>query len=162
MAERQYPQARIFPVDTRFQRLARRRGGVARDRAIKQATVEIEKVKLGFDEWLDKELRDLNELFKNADAGAGRPDSIEIAMFLGRELRDVSGTMGFELISFVADSLCAVLEPVIAGGKCNSELIACHIDALGLARQHGYRHVKPEQVPELTNGLYRVAKLASI
>ena len=161
MTKRTNPEARIFPVDTRFQKLARRAGGVPREQAIIQAKAEIEEVKVGFDEWLDRQVQELIDLIKNAEAAETGPDSVESANFRCRELRDAATTMGSELISFIADSLCAVLDSVAAGGEHNRGSIACHIDALNLARQSGYRHLKPEQVPELTQGLHRVAKLAT-
>ena len=37
------------------------------------------------------------------------------------------------------------------------ESIVCHLDALLLSRQRPYRNMKPDQVPELTSGLRRVA-----
>ena len=161
MTKRTHPEARIFSVDTRFQQLAKRGGGVSRERAIAQAQAEIEEVKVGLDEWLDGELRELTDLVKKAEAGGAKPELIEAANFHSRQLRDVGATMGCELISFIADSLCAVLD-AIAAGEYNSETISCHIDALNLARQRGYRRLRPDQVPELTKGLHRVAKLASM
>jgi hypothetical protein len=41
--------ARVFPVVTRFQKMARREGGVSRDKAIEQAQIQIEEVKSNFD-----------------------------------------------------------------------------------------------------------------
>lgn len=161
MAKKPNSEARFFAVETRFQQLARRRGGIPRDRAIEQAQAEIEEVKVGLDDWLDKELRELADAIKKAEVSGAKPEYIEQANFHCRQLRDAGGTMGCELISFIANSLCAVLNSVAAGGY-NSETVACHVDALSLARQRGYRRLKPEQVPELTNGLHRVAKLATM
>lgn len=162
MAKPTDPEARIFPVETRFQRLAKRAGGIPRDQAIEQATAEIEEIKPAFDDWADRQLRELIDLIKIVDASGGKPDSVENANRRCRELSDVATTMGSELVSFIADSLCVVLDSVAAGGEYNSESIACHIDALNLARRRGYRHLKPEQLPELTKGLHRVAKIGAV
>lgn len=40
---------RMFPVETQFQKLARREGGVPRDKAIEQANANIEEIKPGFE-----------------------------------------------------------------------------------------------------------------
>jgi hypothetical protein len=40
-------------------------------------------------------------------------------------------------------------------------MIDCHIDALFLARTDRYRHLRPEQLPEMTSGLRRVVERAS-
>ena len=73
---------------------------------------------------------------KKPKSSGAKPEYIEQANFHCRQLRDAGGTMGCELISFIADSLCAVLDSIAAGGY-NSETIACHVDALSLARQRG-------------------------
>jgi hypothetical protein len=69
--------------------------------------------------------------------------------------------MGFVLLTFVANNLCEMLESANgSGAQCNLELIACHVDALLLARQKQYRKLRPEQLPELSAGLRRVAEFA--
>jgi hypothetical protein len=40
-------------------------------------------------------------------------------------------------------------------------MVDCHIDALLLARTKPYRNLRPDQVPEMSNGLLRVVALAS-
>jgi len=160
MAKRKHPEARIFAVDTRFQRLARRSGGVPREQAIQQAKGEVEKAKVGFDDWLDSQVVELGRLLKQARALEAELHSVERANFHSRELRDAAMTLGFELISFIADSLCAVLDSA-ATGEYHADSVDCHMDALKLARQRGYRHLKPDQVPELTKGLNRIAKRTS-
>lgn len=148
-------EARVFAVETRFQRLARRAGGVPRDQAIENAWGHVEEIKPGFDDWVNKELQSLTDVVNSA-----RPDAAanwaELANVHARRVRDVGTTMGFELLTYVADSLCEVLDAVAAGAECNMESVTCHIDALFLARQHSYRGVKPDQVPELTRGLRRI------
>lgn len=150
--------ARIFPVETRFQRMARRPGGVSREQAVESAETEIEQIKPTFDEWIERELQ---ELIAAVEAAPDKSDWIADAGLRCRNLRDVGATVGFELLSFVADSLCELLDSIAAGGACHMESILCHTDALILSRQDAYRHVKPEQVPELTRGLRQVVKRAS-
>ncbi len=151
-------EARIFAVETRFQTLARRDGGMSRDRAIARAQARIEEARPAFDEWLDAEVKDFSGLIKAAQAGTGRADWVGAANLRGRALRDSATTLGFELIAFIAGSLCEILDAIEAGAPCNMDSITCHVDALALARQMAYRDVKPEQVPQLTKGLRRVVK----
>jgi hypothetical protein len=155
--KKKHPPARIFPVTTRFQRMARRRGAMPRDKAIAQAKAEIETAKDTFDDWLDTQVTELARLLKQARAIEAQLQSVNRANLRSGELRDAAMTLGFELISFIAGSLCTVLESA-AAGDYHADSIECHMDALSLARQRGYRYLKPEQVPELTNGLHRVAK----
>ena len=161
MTKNSSQDARIFTVETRFQRLARRAGGVPRDAAIEQAQTRIEEIKAGFDDWLDQELRDLAGLVRRAQAGNAEPDWIEVANFQSRQLRDVGTTMDFELLTFIANTLCEIFDAISEGAEYNFESIMCHVDALMLARNKPYRSFKPEQLPELTNGLLRVAECVS-
>ena len=154
-------EARIFPVDTRFQRMARRPGGVSRTQAVKNAEATIEKCKPEFDLWLDAQLQALVEEVRNAkmDAADGLQWRNSVGM-RSRQLRDLGTTMGFPLLSFVADNLCEIIDRPRAGVDCNIELITCHVDALLLARQAQYRTLRPEQLPELSRGLLQVAESA--
>jgi len=156
------PPARLFPVDTRFQQMARRSGGVPRDQAIERAQKALEGVKPAFEEFLEREVTGLAEMVKKVEAGQDEPGWIETATFRARQLRDSSGSLDYELVSFIAGSLCELLDSIEAGGECSMESIVCHVDALMLARQKSYRRMKPEQVPELTKGLQRVVKHVTV
>ena len=156
------PEAREFHVDTRFQKMARRKGGVPRNKAIQQAELQIEQVKPQFDDWLEGMLKEFATLIGNAEAGTAEPGWIPEANRRSHQLRDGAATLGFELLAFIANSLCEILDAVEAGSPCNIDSITCHLDALMLARKAGYRNLKPEQVPELTSGLHKVVKHVAI
>jgi hypothetical protein len=158
MADKPPEEVRIFAVETSFQKLARRPGGISRQDAIKHANKKLKEAEPGFDTWLDDELRHLALGLQriqtdNADAG-----TIEAASFRCRQLSDVGTTMNCELVSFIAGCLSDVLDTLAAGAACDKQSLKCHADALLLARQKQYRHLKPEQVPALTVGLRRVVK----
>jgi hypothetical protein len=150
--------ANVFEVETRFQRLARREGGVPKDKAIEQAQNRIEKVKPSFDQWFEEELRQLTSLIADAQAAKAGPDWVEVANARSRQLCDSSGTLGFPMLAFIAKSLCDILDSIEAGAECNMESITCHVDALNLVTQKSYRRLEPEQMPELTDGLRRVVQ----
>jgi hypothetical protein len=151
-------EARVFPVDTNFQQMARRPGGLSRDRAIERAEVEIAEVKVGFDEWLGSELTELAAAF--AAARNSRDDAKRLAAFKNRsrQICDVSATMGFELLTFVAESLSELLDTIGADAELPVGPIACHLDALSLSARPEFRALRPNEVPELTKGLRRVAE----
>ncbi len=154
-------EARIFRVETNFQQMARRPGGISRDRAIEQAETEIAGLKVEFDEWLHREL---SELATALAAARDHPhDAQRLADFVerGRQLRDATATMRFELLTFVAASLCELLESINAEAEFPLDSIVCHIDSLNLAARPDFRELRPEQVPELTKGLRRVVQHAS-
>jgi hypothetical protein len=70
--------------------------------------------------------------------------------------------MGYELVTFVARTLCDILDAFIAGAAYDKEIVDCHSSAFMLARMEQYRNMTPEQVPEMTQGLLRVVEIASI
>jgi hypothetical protein len=162
MADNPNPEARIFSAKTRFQTLARRPGGVPRAQAVENAQNQVEETKLGFDEWLEGELCELIGWIERAKAGEPVENWIEAAQFHASQLRDVGTTVGFELLTFIASTLCTILDGIAAGAECNMESLVCHIDSLVLIRQKQYRHLRPDQLPELSGGLHRVAESVSI
>jgi hypothetical protein len=150
--------ARMFFVDTRFQRMARRPGGIPRAEAVKNAQAEIEESKPELEAWLDQELRTLIDITHHVRAGTAAPGWREMICLHGGHLRDVGTTVGFSLLTFIAGNLCEILDSPHAGGERDAELIACHVDALLLARQKQYRDLRPDQLPELSSGLRQVAE----
>ena len=162
MADDQYPDARVFLPKTRFQTLARRPGGVPRSRAVENALNKVEEVKIDFEEWFEHELEGLIEVTERAKAGAHVDEWIDLALFHAHSLRDVGTTVGFELLTFIAGTFCTILESIKSGAECNVEALTCHIDALLLIRKRQYRNLRPEQLPELSEGLHRVAESVSI
>jgi hypothetical protein len=161
MAEQSDRDAHIFRVDTRFQQLARRPGGVTRERAIETAQRQIDDMKPDFADWLDRELKELSTAVRRVASNPTEPTALEQAHQTCRGLRDVGSTMGYELITFVAGNLCEVLDAIKAGAPCDRDMIDCHMDALLLARTEPYRGLLPEQLPEMTRGLRRVVELAN-
>jgi hypothetical protein len=162
MADNPNNEARVFSPKTRFQALARRPGGVSRSQAVDNAQGKIEEAKLGFDEWLDAELTELIGAIRRARAGEPVEEWIEVAQFHTNQLRDVGTTVGFELLTFISNTLCTILDGIKAGAECNVESLTCHIDALLLIRQKQFRNLRPDQVPELSRGLHQVAESVSI
>ena len=159
MSQTKQPEARLFFVDTNFQKMARRPGGVSRDQAIENAqSYLVEETKVSFDDWLDQQLQDLRSAIDEVEDNSPKTDSIDRASFHCRQLRDAGTTCGFELLTFIADSLCVVLDAIKDGAAFEPESVACHIDALTLIKQKSYRRIKPDQLPELTGGLRRVVE----
>src|SRR5262245_40611945 len=150
-------EARMFPVDTRFQQLARRPGGVPRTLALQNAQAEIKQDKSKVDVSLDQEINAIAELLQAARAGKAEANWAESMCERSRRLRDVGTTVGYPLLTFVAANLCDILERPEATDPTSLESIACHIDSLFLSRRREYRNLRPEQLPELSRGLYRIS-----
>jgi hypothetical protein len=161
MSENSNREARIFSVDTRFQKMARRPGGISRAQAIENAQLKIEASKPEFEAWVDSELRQLVDLVAKVRAGAGGPQWVEAVCTHCRQLRDIGATVGYTLLTFIANNLCEILESAAPGVESNLKMIDCHVDALLLARQARYRNLRPDQLPELSGGLRRVAEFVS-
>jgi hypothetical protein len=153
-------EARVFRLETNFQKIAKRPGGLPRNRAIQNADQEVERIKPDFDRWLDEKLKELTAVIAAA-RGDLSSDWIETVRTHSLQLRDVGSTTGSELLTFIADSLCDILTSLESGGECVFESVDCHLDALRLVSRKSYRGLKPHQVPELTRGLRRVAQRVS-
>jgi hypothetical protein len=161
MSESSNREARIFSVETRFQRMARRPGGISRAQAIENAQAKIEANKPEFEAWLDSELQQLVDLRAKVGSGTAEPQWVEAVCSHCRQLGDIGTTVGYTLLTFIASNLCEILERAGPGVDANLEMLDCHIDALLLARQARYRNMRPEQLPELSGGLRRVAEFVS-
>lgn len=155
-------EAHTFYVDTRFQKMARRPGGMARDRALASAQEHVDELKSDFTVWIDRELDELGASLIDAVANPNNALALDRAYRISSQLRDVGTTMGFELVTFVANNLCEILDAIKSGAPSDKDMIDCHINALLLARTEPYRHLRPEQIPEMASGLRRVVELASI
>jgi chemotaxis protein histidine kinase CheA len=160
MAQQSDRDPNIFSVESRFQQLARRPGGVTRERAIDSAQRHIEELKTDFGDWLDRELQDLASSIRQLAAIPRNAATLDRAEQACSQLRDVGGTMGYELVSFIASNFCHILDAIKAGAAYDKDMIDCHMDALLLARTEQYRHLTPDQVPEMASGLRRVVELA--
>ncbi len=155
------PNVRIFDVDTRFQQMARRPGGVPKEVAIQQADSQIDTFREEFVDWVEKEVQDLSAAFKAMDHNGDAVPQLDNINLRCRQLRDTGTTMGLELITFVADNLCKILDAVKDGAPYDADVLACHIDALLLAQQKNYRNLRPDQVVEMTNGLQKILDRAT-
>jgi hypothetical protein len=163
MPENSTDDPNTFFVDTNFQKMARRAGGVPREKALENARVTLETIKVGFRDWLDGEIASLAaQLRKGRSSDANDAAWAEAAIIHCRQIRDVGTTMGFQLVTFIASNLCEMLDGIIAGASPRNDMIDCHIDALSLAKQEQYRHLRPEQLPELSGGLRRVLEVAHV
>ncbi len=155
-------EATIFFADTRFERMARRPGGVSREEAIERAQGAVEELKTDFTGWIDEQYSELSASLAAIARDPGDKAALERAHQKCAYLRDVGSTMGYTLVTFVATTLCDILDAYIAGAPFDKDVTDCHMDAFLLARTDEYRHRRPEEVPELANGLLRVVEVASI
>ena len=149
--------AREFHVETNFQNMAPRPGGIMRDQALKNAEHNIDALRPGFEIWLDHEMNDLLRIIPSAESGGLADMSwIDVADAYSQRLADVSATMDYQFMSFVANNLCMIFDAIRSGAEYHREVITCHINVLRLARQQQYRKLRSEDLPELSEGLRRI------
>jgi len=160
MSEKPEHETLIFYVDSRFERMARRPGGIAREEALANAQSHVDELKFDFVDWLDQELQQLDAALSQIEVDPNDVTVFDRANNICSQLRDVGTTMGFELVTFVAGSLCAILETIRAGATYDKEMIDCHINALFLVKTDPYRNMSPGQLPEMSSGLRRIVDLA--
>lgn len=161
MADETNGEARVFSVETRFQKMARRPGGVSRDEALQRAQANIEELKPEFTRWLDRELQDLTAAIRLLEGYSNDVSRIEEAHRRCCQLRDVGTTMGFELVTIISNNVCEILDAIKDGAPYRKDMVDCHLDALLLTSKAPYCHMRPEQVPEMTGGLRRLVEQAT-
>lgn len=154
--------AETFYVETHYERMARRPGGSPRDEALNAAQLQIDELKVGFVDWLDLQLKQLSGALADLDADPSATSLAERAYHLCAQVQDVGTTMGFSVVTFVAKTLCEVLESIKAGAIYEREMIGCHTDALLYIAKNPHRNLTQEQIAELSGGLRYVAGIASI
>lgn len=156
MTADKHPDASIFFVESQFQVLARRPGGVSREQAIERAQAKIDEIKPDLEKSLDGELDALGRLTRMASSSRHNDSSwVAPANDHSRQIRDLGAAMGFRLLTFVANNLCEIFDAISKGADYRSDLVDCHIEALTLAQQEQYRDLRPDQLPELSAGLRR-------
>jgi chemotaxis protein histidine kinase CheA len=160
MPEKPRREAHIFHVDSRFERMARRSGGITREQALANAQAQVDQIKADFANWLDQELQQLRAALTQIEVYPSDIAVLDRADHNCSQLRDIGATMGFELVTFVAGSLCAMLDTIKAGAAYDKDMIDCHINALFLVKTEPYRNLSPHQVPEMSYGLRRIVELA--
>ena len=127
-----YPEglAFLYEVTTRFQKLARRGGAPKRETVLKNAGQAVESLANDFKELFRQRIQLLAEQAARRKLGDPLDDWYESACAVSRELRDLGGTFGYPLITFIAGNLCTVLDDV--GPGIGQATLDCHIDALRL------------------------------
>jgi chemotaxis protein histidine kinase CheA len=136
----------------------RRAGGVSRNQAVGEAQAQIETLKEEFTDWLKDGLERLQCAIHLAETYRTNAMLLDDAFRSSCELRDIGTTVGYELVTFVANRLCEVIDAIRNGADYDKVLIRCHLDALQLARQESYKNVSSDQVPDLCDGLRRAAE----
>ena len=161
MSKPRHPEAHIFPVETRFQTMAVRPGGVPRDLALERAEEHIEAIKPEFSDWLADEVKNLSAAARQIAKHPSDLAYLEEVRGGFCQLRDIGTTMGFELTSIISNNLCEILDGMRTGAAYQDEIIECHLDALVLTSKPPYCNLRPDQLPEMTSGLRRVVEIAA-
>jgi hypothetical protein len=149
-------EAREFHVETKFQVLAKRPGGVSRDQALLNAQSTVATLKPGFETWLDDEMALLLKAIPKEGTDLKNRAWMKAVESHSQHLADIAATMGYEFVSYVASNLCLMFDAIKQGADYRRDVMVCHLDALILGRKDKFRRMKPEDVPELTEGLRRV------
>lgn len=130
--------------------------GVTYEQAMKNASVELDKLKAGFSRWLEIQIARLRRSAERARAAPGDTAGIDALYRDSSEIRDVAAPMGLPLTGFVADYLCRVLDLTREDALAYpGEIVQCYVDALVLTTQAGYRGSLPSDQQELIDQLDR-------
>lgn len=141
---------RLVTIETRFEALARRPGGVPRSSAIATAKSNIETVAPEHTRALAAKIESLekwlDDLLPKSLVSTAGPFLDELY-----ELRDISATIGFPSVALIADALCKLLDR--AGGKSRNAIVSCFVRSLSLCMRREYRETEQPEVQRLVANL---------
>lgn len=142
---------------TRFHRMAKRAGGISRDEAIKRSNAFLETAKSKYHEWVAEDVLRL-ETALAALRGQTEPDpeALENAYHRTRVIRDLGDTMGYPLVTVVADSLCELLYRFKNANVYSERSVDTHFWSLQLVSTPAYKGEAKEATDNLLSGLRRV------
>lgn len=161
MSENTKADARIFRVNTQFHAMARRPGGVPKEKAIENANKLVEQAKPEVLSWMKDHVAALEIAIREIEQDSGNISGIDRALEMSREVRDVGTTLGFSLLTFVANNLCEIFGAMKSGAQFRKDIIACHQSALLLSVHEEYRLMDPDNLPELKSGLLQVLAITN-
>lgn len=142
--------------ESRFERMARRPGGLSEKEALANAQKELALLKPAVGQFVESECDKLLAALESASLeGAERNAKVAIADVCSRLIRDVAGAADFVLVGLVAKSLCELFELLVDSDiDYPAAVVNCHVDALRLARRPEYRGKEVDQfAPQLVDAL---------
>jgi hypothetical protein len=130
--QKQPGAARVFPLETRFQNMAKRPGGLSRDRAISRAEAAVTRMQSGFKAWFALRLREIGEIVSTAeyDDAAWAPEALRLA----GQIHETAGTLGLQTTAAAAEVLCEIFSAIEARqsradmhlrGRVEELIVAC-------------------------------------
>lgn len=154
------PKVQKKDGSTRFHRLAKRAGGISRDEAIKRSDAFLNSVKPKYLEWVAADIARL-ELALKGIPGESVLDvsAIEAAYHKARVVRDLGETMGYPLITVVANSLCELLHRFQKAEIYNPAAVDTHFWSLLLVSSTDYEKTSEAATKDLLMGLQKVVEL---
>ena len=149
--------ARKIKKTSRFAVMARRPGGLSREKAVAKADGTIEKLKSKYLDWVAKDMRALeNHINAVHQLEGARDEDMEAAYTKAAEIRDLGATFDFPLTTEVADGLCELIHRLRHAGMYSHDALATHLSALQLVCTEAFKGKKAADEKPLLDGLGRV------
>jgi len=142
---------------SRFAVMARRPGGISREKALARAEESVENLKADYLEWVARDLRALENLINAIHEHEGaRDDDMEAAYTKTAQIRDLGGTFEFPLTTEVADGLCELIHRLRHAGMYSRDALQTQFGALKLVCTEAYKGKQANDEKTLLDGLKRV------
>lgn len=152
-AGRKSDDFRVVQVETSFERKTRQPGGLGRADAVAAAEKSILEMRSSIEKTIDEKMAELETAFSNAGASGGSLDAqLRVMLELATVLRDLGGVVGFNLMTYVSESLCKFLYLFESRGGFEKAVVDCHLKAIRLVRNENFRMLQPADVPQLQAG----------
>ncbi|NQV81647.1 MAG: hypothetical protein HQ495_13910 [Alphaproteobacteria bacterium] len=150
-------KSRKINKTSRFAIMARRPGGVPREKAMARADARIEELSAKYLDWVAKDLLALETRIDAVHQLEGaRREEMDAAYSKSAEIRDLGATFGFPLTTEVADRLCELIDRLRHAGTYSYDALATHLGALQLVCTERFRGKQAADEKPLLDGLSRV------
>jgi hypothetical protein len=150
-------KSRKIKKTSRFAIIARRAGGLSREKALARADGSIEKLEAKYLGWVARDLLILEGQVNAIHQVEGTNDEdMEAAYIKAAEIRDLGATFDFPLTTEVADGLCELLHRFRHAGMYGHAALQTHLAALQLVCTEAFKGKKAAEEKPLLDGLRRV------
>lgn len=150
-------EAKKIKKPSRFAVMARRPGGLSREKAIAKADGTIEKLKARYLDWVVNDLTLLEQQIDTIHRQKGQnPGQMDVAYKKVAQIRDLGATFDYPLTTEVADRFCELLYRLKHAGKYNYDAIQTLLGALQLVCTEAFQGKRAADEKPLLDGLTRV------
>ncbi len=108
-------------------------------------------------EWVQEDLKRIDEAYKKLAAGSGeRTKEAEEVFQIAHDIKGQGGSFGYDLMTLIANELCRLIERQDGFGEAEVQAVKVHIDAMKLVIQNRMKGDGGKNGQALVDGIRQV------